>query len=36
MSYYIVCRIITNMAHGEARNGIPDLHSQVFAVLQTL
>ena len=36
MSYYILCCSITNMAHGEAGNGRPDPHSQVFAVLQTL
>ena len=36
MLYYVLCRIITNMAHGESGNGIPDPHSQVFAVLQTL
>ena len=34
--YYDLCRIITNMAHGEAGNRRPDPHSQVLAVLHTL
>ena len=36
MLYYVLYRIITNMAHSEAGKWTPDPHSQVFSVLQTL
>ena len=34
MLNYILYRIITNMAHGEAGDGRPDPHSQVTIIIE--